>query len=170
MKPQPTKRRLSERVRSTLSSGIPLRLKDLLLILTGTIVVFIISINVDLFGPVISWVYQHDTRELDEALTVGFYLAFAVAVFAWRRHKEFVRNVGQSTKDPEETPQLQPPMRRLPHDGATLRMLVPMCSSCNKIRDSQGQWYQAPEYIETHLPARLYNDSCPECTLKARAV
>lgn len=45
----------------------------------------------------------------------------------------------------------------------TLRGLVPVCSSCKKIRDDHGFWSQFELYVEAHSDAEFTHGICPEC-------
>ncbi|RME99092.1 MAG: PAS domain-containing protein [Chloroflexi bacterium] len=44
-----------------------------------------------------------------------------------------------------------------------LQGLLPICASCKKIRDEQGQWHQLEEYIQTNSEAEFSHGICPEC-------
>ena len=44
--------------------------------------------------------------------------------------------------------------------------LLPICSSCKKIRDDQGYWSQIETYIRTHSEASFSHGICPECAGK----
>lgn len=48
----------------------------------------------------------------------------------------------------------------------TLRGLLPICASCNKIRDGQGYWDHIESYIKAHTDANFTHSICPECTRK----
>jgi PAS domain S-box-containing protein len=48
----------------------------------------------------------------------------------------------------------------------TLRGLVPICSSCKKIRDDQGFWQQLEVYIQEHSDAEFSHGLCPDCAKK----
>ncbi|MFH0725824.1 MAG: DUF3365 domain-containing protein [Pseudomonadota bacterium] len=48
----------------------------------------------------------------------------------------------------------------------TLKGLLPICSSCKKIRDDKGYWNQIEGYIETHSEAEFSHGICPECAKK----
>ena len=41
--------------------------------------------------------------------------------------------------------------------------LLPICSSCKKIRDDGGYWHQVEEYINTHSEASFSHSLCPVC-------
>ncbi len=45
----------------------------------------------------------------------------------------------------------------------TLSGLVPICSSCKKIRDDKGYWNQLETYLQEHSAARLTHGICPDC-------
>ena len=44
-----------------------------------------------------------------------------------------------------------------------LKELVPICSSCKKIRDDQGYWQAVESYIERKTQDDLTHSICPEC-------
>jgi DNA-binding response OmpR family regulator len=41
--------------------------------------------------------------------------------------------------------------------------LLPICSSCKKIRDDQGYWNQIESYIQSHSEALFTHGICPDC-------
>ena len=41
--------------------------------------------------------------------------------------------------------------------------ILPICASCKKIRDAQGQWREVTEYIEHVTSSRFSHGICPEC-------
>ncbi len=45
----------------------------------------------------------------------------------------------------------------------TLRGLLPICSSCKKIRDDRGYWEQVENYIADHSDAKFTHGICPDC-------
>lgn len=45
----------------------------------------------------------------------------------------------------------------------TLSGLLPICSSCKKIRDDKGYWNQIEGYIRDHSEAEFSHSICPEC-------
>lgn len=44
-----------------------------------------------------------------------------------------------------------------------LRGLLPICASCKKIRNDQGDWTQMEHYIRDHSEADFSHGICPEC-------
>ncbi len=45
----------------------------------------------------------------------------------------------------------------------TLSGLLPICSSCKKIRNDQGYWQQVEDYISHHSEADFTHGICPDC-------
>lgn len=45
----------------------------------------------------------------------------------------------------------------------TLRGILPICSSCKKIRDDRGYWNQLEGYIGAHSQADFSHGICPDC-------
>jgi PAS domain S-box-containing protein len=48
----------------------------------------------------------------------------------------------------------------------TLHGLLPICSSCKKIRDDEGSWTQLEAYITKHSDAEFTHGICSECAKK----
>jgi methyl-accepting chemotaxis protein len=44
--------------------------------------------------------------------------------------------------------------------------LLPICSSCKKIRDDQGYWKQVEHFVAEHSQAQFTHGVCPECLHK----
>ncbi|MDD5758256.1 MAG: hypothetical protein PHI06_04155 [Desulfobulbaceae bacterium] len=45
----------------------------------------------------------------------------------------------------------------------TLTGLLPMCSSCQQIRDAEGKWSRVDEYIQARTNAEFTHGICPKC-------
>jgi MASE1 protein len=48
----------------------------------------------------------------------------------------------------------------------TLRGLVPICSSCKKVRNDQGYWDHVETYIQQHSLALFTHGVCPDCVTR----
>jgi hypothetical protein len=48
----------------------------------------------------------------------------------------------------------------------TLSGLVPICSTCKKIRNDRGEWRAVEEYVTQHTGAQFSHGICPECLKK----
>jgi hypothetical protein len=51
----------------------------------------------------------------------------------------------------------------------TLSGLLPICSSCKRIRDDQGYWQQVETYIAEHTNAGFTHGICPDCLSKLKS-
>ncbi len=48
----------------------------------------------------------------------------------------------------------------------TLSGLIPICSSCRKVRGDQGYWERVEDYIASHTAARFSHGMCPTCLVR----
>ncbi len=48
----------------------------------------------------------------------------------------------------------------------TLSGILPICSSCKKIRDNNGLWYEIEPYIASHIQVEFSHSICPDCEEK----
>lgn len=44
--------------------------------------------------------------------------------------------------------------------------MLPICSSCKKIRNDKGYWQQVEQFVSRHTGARFTHGICPECSVK----
>ena len=44
-----------------------------------------------------------------------------------------------------------------------LEGILPICCSCKKIRDDEGDWNQMEIYIDRHSEAEFSHGICPDC-------
>ncbi|HMO52289.1 MAG TPA: HAMP domain-containing protein [Kiritimatiellia bacterium] len=59
----------------------------------------------------------------------------------------------------ERTKELQGVIERM----NVLRGLLPICSSCKKIRDDKGYWTQVEQFVAARSEARFTHGICPDC-------
>jgi PAS domain S-box-containing protein len=48
----------------------------------------------------------------------------------------------------------------------SLRGIIPICSTCKRIRDDEGYWEQVDDYVAKHSMAHFSHSICPECMKK----
>jgi hypothetical protein len=48
----------------------------------------------------------------------------------------------------------------------TLSGLLPICASCQKIRNDKGYWDRIETYIQAHTEATFSHSLCPDCARK----
>lgn len=66
----------------------------------------------------------------------------------------------------EEHKQTESELQKTLKKVRTLTGLLPICSSCKKIRDDKGYWNQLEAYISKHSQAEFTHGLCPECAKK----
>ncbi len=75
----------------------------------------------------------------------------------------FARDITERKRSEAERERLIDELRRALGSIKTLRGLLPICSSCKKIRDDKGYWNQLEAYVEAHSEADFTHGICPEC-------
>ena len=48
----------------------------------------------------------------------------------------------------------------------SLEGIIPICSSCKKIRDDEGYWTQVERYVSEHTGVMFSHSLCPDCAAK----
>jgi PAS domain S-box-containing protein len=48
-------------------------------------------------------------------------------------------------------------------DRRALQGMLPVCTSCKKVRDPQGLWNELETYLRTRAAAKVEETLCPEC-------
>ena len=68
--------------------------------------------------------------------------------------------------DITETKKVQEALQKASNEIRTLHGILPICSSCKKIRDDQGCWNQMEAYVRDRTDADFSHGICPECAKK----
>lgn len=74
-----------------------------------------------------------------------------------------ITDITDRKRSEEERERLIAELRDAAARVKTLSGLLPICSSCKKIRDDKGYWNQLEEYIRDHSGAEFTHGLCPEC-------
>ncbi len=99
---------------------------------------------------------QTEVRQLACTLTAKWKHAAMAKV----RHVELESLVRQQTQELTRTViELGAALRKV----QTLSGVVPICSSCRKIRDDQGFWKRVEAFISDHADVSFYHETCPTC-------
>ena len=77
-----------------------------------------------------------------------------------------IRDISERKQIEKERDALIRDLQRSLAEVKTLSGLLPICSSCKKIRDDKGYWNQIEAYIHEHSDATFSHGICPECTQK----
>jgi PAS domain S-box-containing protein len=76
------------------------------------------------------------------------------------------RDITERKRAEEEREKLILELQDAVADIKVLSGLVPICSSCKKIRDDKGYWTQLEGYIQAHSQAKFSHGVCPDCMKK----
>ena len=96
-------------------------------------------------------------------------LSLFVTVYQIRTRAITIRNKQLEERVEERTFELKKTNKELLNALAkvkTLSGLVPICSSCKKIRDDKGYWNQVEDYVHEHSEAEFSHSICPDCLKK----
>lgn len=80
--------------------------------------------------------------------------------------KALIRDIAARKKAEEEKERLIQSLENALTQIKILSGLLPICSSCKKIRDDRGYWKQIESYIQEHSEAQFSHSICPECAEK----
>jgi len=79
---------------------------------------------------------------------------------------ESLRDVTASIRAKQEREHLIQDLQDALEKVQTLSGLLPICSSCKKIRDDKGYWNQIETYISSYSEAEFSHSICPACAQK----
>jgi PAS domain S-box-containing protein len=79
---------------------------------------------------------------------------------------ESIRDITDAKQLEKEREELIVELQQALTEVKTLSGLLPICSSCKKIRDDDGYWNQIDSYISRHTEADFSHGICPDCTEK----
>lgn len=77
--------------------------------------------------------------------------------------KPLNRHIAQCQRTEAEKDLLIAELHKTLAEIKVLRGIVPICSSCKKIRDDNGFWQQVEVYVSAHSDAMFSHGICPEC-------
>ncbi len=131
------------------SRGVRLKMsaasKDLIVLVSMGILLFVFASVFHVFERFAEFHQKYGVEPIDDLIIVLAVMAIAFAFFSLRRWRE---------------------LQKALVDIATLRGLLPICASCQKIRDDAGYWNRLEFYIENHSEAELFHTICPDCLKK----
>jgi len=79
---------------------------------------------------------------------------------------EVVRDITKRKRLEEEREKLVLELKDALGKVKTLKGLLPICASCNKIRDEKNNWTNVDVYISDHSEADITHGYCPQCVNK----
>jgi hypothetical protein len=125
-----------------------------------------------LFPDLISTYINRDQRFLDVYLTfvVATIVIYSIVSLILNSHNQEKRNLDEANRLLEgKMAALNTANKKLEEALTKVQVLsglLPICSSCKKIRDDEGYWNQIEGYIQKHSSAQFSHGICPECAKK----
>ena len=77
-----------------------------------------------------------------------------------------LRDITQRKEAEKDKERLIGELREALSKVKTLSGMLPICSSCKKIRDDEGYWHQVESYVKAHSEAEFTHGICPDCMHK----
>ncbi len=94
-------------------------------------------------------------------------LALIVSFFVLKRENKIKSTINQKNQELEKAKRdLVENINRLEEASRNIKILsglIPICSSCKKIRDDAGYWHQIEKFIKEHSGAVFSHGLCPAC-------
>lgn len=78
-------------------------------------------------------------------------------------NEQLVEEVHRREQVQNQQSQTLAELKQAMKDIKTLSGLIPICSSCKKVRDDDGFWNQIESYITDHSDAMFSHGICPDC-------
>jgi PAS domain S-box-containing protein len=76
---------------------------------------------------------------------------------------EYCIDISERKQTAEQREQLIQELQNALNEVNTLSGLLPICSSCKKIRDDKGYWNNLEQYISRHSSVEFSHGICPDC-------
>lgn len=114
--------------------------------------------------------YQQNRAEIFRGLSIALAIAVTVFVVVLYRSRSRLQLAYQAQLQADrELRESEASLQRALNEIKTLRGILPICSSCKKIRNDQGAWQQLELYIGEHSDAQFSHGVCPDCAAKLYA-
>jgi PAS domain S-box-containing protein len=78
----------------------------------------------------------------------------------------FISDISEAKKLEAENQRAIADLQQALGEIKVLRGIIPICSSCKKIRDDKGLWNQVEQYLKDHTDSEFSHSICPECAAK----
>lgn len=149
---------------------------------------WLIACVLGLYAALLGWEYLYDPRKFNIQYQLFLFVLFGILLMWYgffggfvsnlrrylRLQKEEIQKAHEEIKiENEERKRAQMEKDHLIVElnhalskVRTLGGLLPICSSCKKIRDDQGYWNQIESYIKTHSDTEFTHSICPDCIKK----
>lgn len=133
--------------------------REISIILAAGVGLYLISAEYDFLEKIVEFSQRNKGSQVDELIVVAIYLMFAFLVISvryWRGIAVADRELKKKAED----------LQKALGEIKQLKGIIPICSSCKKIRDDQGFWHQVESYLQSRSDAEFSHGICPDCMKK----
>jgi hypothetical protein len=135
------------------------KIQALFIFITSSVVILIMAVSTT--EGIVSPTINIDTYALHLSswisMLAGFVLISALTIL-------LVGEIGYSLSDKINELQKKQKELQIAYDEIRkLEGIIPICTKCKKIRDSDGYWNQVESYIEQHSEAQFSHGICEQC-------
>lgn len=114
--------------------------------------------------PVVFITCLSDQTMLDRAISANAY-GYILKPYDNAELRYTIEIAMVKSRAAKEREQLIRQLEKALQEVKRLSGLLPICSSCKKIRDEAGEWHQIEDYIHTHSEADFSHGICPKCAV-----
>ncbi len=107
---------------------------------------------------------QNVTFEIFSVSAEGIYSSMTPSQDTFLGTQGIARDITERKLAEKERELLIKNLQKALESVKTLSGLVPICSSCKKIRDDNGYWNQIEAYVQKHSNAEFSHGICPDCS------
>jgi hypothetical protein len=136
---------------------------DLLCIIMLAVLGVALAYRYQFFEVFYQWSRAHEEWQIDEISTAFIVLTIGLAIFSFRRWREYVREHSELIQLMVEQEKMIVKLQEATDKIKILGGFLPICSHCKKIRDDEGYWQQVEKYISEHSEAQFSHGICPSC-------
>jgi AmiR/NasT family two-component response regulator len=108
----------------------------------------------------------HETAELVQEASAAGVSAYLVKPPKMHEMERAITLATARFNDVMELRRLNAELEKALAEVKALSGLLPICMSCKKIRDDQGDWHFLESYIAAHSEAEFSHGLCPDCAKK----
>ena len=137
--------------------------RDLIILILIGLLTLTASLWLDPFARLVPWIYSHDNWKLDELFTLDIVLVLGLAIYSWRRWQEMRAEIRERERAQERARLLSVTLESTIDEVRTLRSILPLCESCQRIQDGDRSWVSLELFVEANSRTRFAHGLCPEC-------
>lgn len=134
--------------------------KSLLISAAFCVFIYLFDIIIDVFYFQNGSLYEHFFHPEEFEIYIRSLLILVVLIYGLITSRSIAKLKATSLDRSNKIAALENAM----HEIKTLKGLLPICASCKKIKDDNGNWSQFEVYIRDRSDADFSHDICPECS------